>query len=165
MLREIPLPELNGQMPEQVQLFAAEGLRRAKRIDCFDFVPSQAEAVYRALAALPAQGRFCEWGAGIGINTGIAALLGYEAYGIEIHPQLASAARQLLADFQIQADIATGDYFVLSRPADVYFTYCWPGQMARVEEHFAQFAPPEARLLICHGAEDIRCKVAGVRSP
>jgi hypothetical protein len=43
--------------------------------------------------------------------------------------------------------------------ADYYFTYCWPGQMSQVEERFLEIAPANARLLICHGAEDIRCKV------
>jgi len=52
-----------------------------------------------------------------------------------------------------------GDYFALRVPADVYFTYCWPSMISRTEDLFVATAPPGARLLICHGAEDIRCMV------
>ena len=50
-------------------------------------------------------------------------------------------------------------FFDVHRDADVYFNYCWPSQMRCVEEHFLSVAPNHAKLLICHGASDIRCKV------
>ncbi len=157
-LTELPLEPFRGPLPREAAQFVRQGLARARSIDCFDFVPSDYSVFYGVLAALE-RGRFSEWGSGIGIATGLAGLLGFKAQGIEIHPELAVASRLLLADFGIAATIETGDYFEMAHNADVYFTYCWPGKMLRTEQHFIDTAPNTARLLICHGAEDIRCKV------
>ena len=162
-LSELPLNPLHGPLPRRWVEFVREGLKRARSIDCFDFVPSDYSVVHGALAALP-RGRFSEWGSGIGLATGLAGLLGFEAHGIEIHPALADASRLLLADFGIAATIETGSYFEIDDAADVYFTYCWAGQMRRTEDRFIETAPDGARLLICHGAEDIRCKVTSAFS-
>ena len=158
MLIEIPVNSTVRAMSKSVSEFIDEGLRRSKTIDCFDFVPSNYRMVYSALWSIPRE-RFCEWGSGMGIVTGLAEMLGFEACGIEIDAQMAAASRELLADFGLAAPIEMGDYFEIGRDADVYFTYCWPGQMPRVEQHFLSVTPDHAKLLICHGAEDIRCKV------
>jgi hypothetical protein len=158
MLEEIPLTPSDAPLPERAAAFIEEGLRRSKGIDCFDFIPSDYRVVYGALGVV-AVGRFCEWGSGIGIVTGLAAMLGFGAMGIELHAELAAASRELLADFGLKATIVTGDYLERADQADVYFVYCWPGQMNRVEERLERIAPAHARLLICHGAEDVRCKV------
>ena len=159
MLEEVQLTPVFGPMGKADAEFVIEGLRRSRTIDCFDFVPSNYNTVYSVLAALPPGGRFCEWGSGIGIVTGLAARLGFAACGIEIHAKMAAASRQLLADYGLSATIETGSYFEMERAADNYFTYCWPSKWQRVEEHFESVAPAHARLLMCHGAEDIRCKV------
>lgn len=158
MLTEIPIPTRDTPIPAVVDELAAKALLRSKSIECFGFVASSHAMVYRVLDALP-RGTFCEWGSGMGINTGIAALLGFEAAGIELHPKLASASRELLAEYGLDATILTGDFLEIERPADIYYVYCWPGQMLEVEAHFVAKAPPSAKLLICHGAEDVRCKV------
>ena len=158
MLSEIPLIFTVRAMSKSVSEFIDEGLRRSKTIDCFDFVPSNYQVVYAVLQAMP-RGRLCEWGSGMGIVTGLAEILGFDACGIESDTQMADASRQLLADFRLSAAIETGDYFEIGCDADIYFTYCWPGQIPRVEQHFLSVTPDHARLLICHGAEDIRCKV------
>jgi hypothetical protein len=156
-LRQVPLAHSPEPVPDSAVAFVQEGLRRAKAIDCFDFVPSDFLSLYAILANIP-RGRFCEWGSGMGIGVGLAASLGFEAHGIEIDPALATASRSLLTDFGLSATVTTGSYFDEHLAADVYFTYCWPSQMMKVEEHFLKVAPQESRLLICHGAEDIRCK-------
>ncbi len=158
MLREIQLTSTARAMSKSVSEFINEGLRRSKTIDCFDFVPSNYQMVYAVLRTMPRES-FCEWGSGIGIVTGLADMLDFDACGIEINKQMAAASRKLLADFRLYPAIKTGDYFKIDCDADVYFTYCWPGQMQRVEQHFLSVTPDHARLLICHGAEDIRCKV------
>jgi hypothetical protein len=159
MLIEIPVDSTVRAIPKSVSEFIDEGLRRSKSIDCFDFVPSNYPTVYSVLWPMPRE-RFCEWGSGMGIVTGLAEMLGFDACGIEIDAQMAAASRELLADFGLAATIETGDYFDICRDAEVYFTYCWPGQMQRVEQHFlSSVTPDHAKLLICHGAEDIRCKV------
>ena len=157
-LVELPLNPFHGPLPRRSAEFIRQGLQRARSIDCFDFVPSDYAVVHGVLASLR-RGRFEEWGSGIGIVTGLAEMLGFEAHGIELHPALADAARLLLGDFGLSATIETGDYFQIDRPADVYFTYCWPGRMVRTEQRFMDTAPNHARLLICHGAEDVRSKV------
>jgi len=157
-LHQVPLVHSTEPVPDPAVAFAQEGLDRAKAIDCFDFVPSSFSSLYAILVNI-SRGRFCEWGSGIGIGVGMAASLGFDACGIEIDPALAVASRSLLTDFGLSATVTTGSYFDEHPAADVYFTYCWPGQMMKVEEHFLKVAPQESRLLICHGAEDIRCKI------
>jgi hypothetical protein len=57
------------------------------------FVPSVPERVFAVLEEvttrnLPPNRVFCEWGSGFGTATCLAALLGYEAYGLEIEAEL-----------------------------------------------------------------------------
>jgi hypothetical protein len=127
-------------------------------LDAFGIVASRHSHVYRLLDALP-RGTFCEWGSAMGVNLGIAAMLGYKATGIELEPAVADASRQLLADFGLEATVLTGSYYDIDQAADYYYVYCWPTEMTAVQTHFVGKAPDAAKLLICHGAEDIRCKV------
>ena len=138
--------------------FTEAALARAKRIDCFGFVPSQPHALAPWLEALP-PGRFCEWGSGIGIGTAIATYLGHQAIGIELNAELAAASRELHRDFDLAIEIHEGSMFEIPVEADYYFAYPWPGQMAKVQEHFLHHTPAAARLLIAHGHEDIRSVV------
>ncbi len=161
MLIEIPLVVPDVPIPTMIGELARAGMQRSKSIDCFDFVPSDFSLIYRVLHSMP-RGSWCEWGSGMGINTGIASFLGFEAVGIEIDPQLVTASRELLSTFGLSATILAGSYFEISVNADFYFVYCWPGQMSQVEDHFLASAPDSAKLLICHGAEDVRCKVKAV---
>jgi hypothetical protein len=64
------------------------------------FVPSVPERVYAVLAEvtsrqLPPTRVFCEWGSGFGTVTCLAALLGYEAYGLEIDAELVRLSRAM----------------------------------------------------------------------
>lgn len=157
-LLETALESSEAPLPQVAESLIAEGLQRSRQIDCFDFVPSDYRVVYRVLDSLP-RGRFCEWGSGMGIVTALAELLGFDAAGVEISVELAEASRRLLRTFHLTAPILTGDYYDIETAADWYFTYCWPGQVGRVEERFLEIAPAHARLLICHGAADVRCKI------
>ena len=149
------------EVPENVLRFAAEGIARSKTIEGFGFVSSDSVHVWRVLSCLK-QGRFCEWGSGMGIVTGMARMLGHEAIGIEWNEGLASASRTLLREFNLDCQIHHASYFDRSVDADYYFVYCWPGQMNRVQEWFETSTPADAKLLICHGAADVRCKIRGV---
>ncbi len=159
MLVEQPLPvDLDAVVPDRILQFVDIALPRGKAIDCFDFVCSDSSHVWRAFSALE-KGRLCEWGSGIGIATGIARMVGHEATGIEINENLAAESRRVLHEFDLDCDILHGSYFNEHVEADYYFVYCWPGKMIQVQQHFENVAPAHAKLLICHGAEDIRCKV------
>ena len=68
--------------------FAEDGHRRFPR-----YLPSEFVTAYDAIVAVKNEGLaegpvFCEWGSGFGVATCLAALLGYEAYGIEIEQSL-----------------------------------------------------------------------------
>jgi SAM-dependent methyltransferase len=74
------------------------------------FVPSVPERVFAVLAEvtnrhLSPTRVFCEWGSGFGTATCMAALLGYEAYGLEIEAELvrlsSAIARRLGIPVQI----------------------------------------------------------------
>jgi len=153
-----PLLRISGPLPHRAADLIDEGLRRSESVECFGFVPSEYRVLYACLAALP-RTSFCEWGSGMGIGVGLAAMLGFDASGIEITPALADASRGLLRDFGIEATIATGSYFEIPSHADIYFTYSWPSQIRGIEEHFVATAPAHAKLLICYSAGDVRCKV------
>src|SRR5262244_859764 len=64
------------------------------------FVPSVPERVFAVLEEvtrrqLPPTRVFCEWGSGFGTATCLAALLGYEAYGLEIDEELVQLSRAI----------------------------------------------------------------------
>lgn len=156
-LVEMNVEPIATAMQERLARMLAEGVRRARKIDCFDYIPSNAMMLYAHLNSLP-RGRFCEWGSGMGLGLGIAAWLGFEAMGVELNPELAQASRDLLGEYQLKADVLTGSYYDTPCEADYYFVYCWPSQVRTVEPHFAAVAPAGAKLLICDGAEALRCK-------
>lgn len=155
MLREISWEWQESPLSERAAELIRRGADVGKSIDCFDFVPSDHRYVWNVLNSFP-RGRFCEWGSGAGVVTGLAAILGFESTGIELNPQLAAASQSLLRDLKIDAVITNGDYMQVATNADIVFVYCWPGQMQRTEERFLVTTPQEALLLACHGAADVR---------
>jgi len=81
-----------------------------------NFVHCDPILVYSAIAYvteldLPLGRVFCEWGSGFGMSTCIAALLGYEAYGIEIDPDVVAYSRNLARRQNINATILETSYF------------------------------------------------------
>jgi len=156
-LCEVELPRRATAMSFDMAAFVDEGLRRAETVDCFDFAPSNPDMLHAALSGLR-RGRFCEWGSGIGIGVGIAEILGFRAVGFEINEPLAEASRQLLRDFDLRSDIVTGSFSDIDCEAEIYFVYGWPSQMRSIRSRYVSLARPESSLLICHGAEDLRCE-------
>ena len=53
---------------------------------------------------------FCEWGSGFGVNTCLAAMLEFDAWGIEVEGELVAAARRLAADFDLPAEFVRGSF-------------------------------------------------------
>jgi len=164
MLVEQRLAPSDRPMSQAAQELVKEGRSRFETVDCFEFVPSNYEMVWSLLDALP-RGRFCEWGSGLGIVTGLAEILGFDAHGIEIDAELALAARRLLADVGLSSQIETGDFLTIQFEADIYFVYCWWSKVRDTESRFSAVAPADAKLLVYHGQSDIRCKVRGEERP
>ena len=136
--------------------FLRDGRSRFKEINCFDFIPSNYENAWSVLDQL-SRGTLCEWGSGLGIVVGLAEILGYDSCGIEIDPVLAEASRDLLREHGLKASITTGIYLDETPVSDYYYVYCWPGQIESVECRFVEIAPPDGRLLICYGQDELRC--------
>ncbi len=119
---EIDFPRKPVEMPEKIQYFLEEADRR---VDSFyeeglarrypRFIPSDPSVVYSAIASLKGSGQlqgnvFCEWGCGHGIAAGFAALLGMEAYGIEIETELVDRAILLMRDTNVPVEILETSY-------------------------------------------------------
>ena len=79
--------------------------------DFHPFVAADYDRVLEALLALRAPGlRFLEWGSATGVITIMADLLGFEAYGIELDPELVEVARGLAARFDSGARFVAGSF-------------------------------------------------------
>lgn len=154
---EVPLTATDRPLCEAARQLIDQGRQRFSSLWVFDFVPCNYEVLWNVLDSLP-RGRFCEYGSGWGIATGLAELLGFDAWGIELSGELATASRQLLSEHGLGARIEQGDYLQRQDQADIYFTYAWPSHMRLIEAHFVRIAPSGSRLLYCHGQDDIRCR-------
>jgi hypothetical protein len=123
----VPLQELTlsldcGELPPDVAKLLAEADRRCDEFFAAGlgrrfsrYLPSDPIIVYAAMAGLRSGGRlrgdvFCEWGCGFGVATCVASLIGFEAYGIEIEPELADRATCLAEDFEIPVEILNTSY-------------------------------------------------------
>src|SRR5262249_27656087 len=109
----MPLRELDVTVPIlELPAEAARFILEAEdRIDRFQwecrvpaFVPCDYAAAFGVLRAISqsalARGRrFCEWGSGFGVVVGLAAMLDFDACGIEIERSLVEEARKLADDF------------------------------------------------------------------
>tara|TARA_R110000850_G_scaffold14189_6_gene45478 strand:+ start:1449 stop:2105 length:657 start_codon:yes stop_codon:yes gene_type:complete len=121
-LQEITLPSGPGAMPNDVSALIIEANRRAEKF--YDaglglrypkYIPSDPKVVHAAIAFLKEEGHlqgdvFCEWGCGFAIASGIASLLGMQAYGIEIEDELVDRATQLMEDLKLPVEILQTDY-------------------------------------------------------
>lgn len=169
-LRRITMLAVSGKrgseivIPEFTRPLIASAAVAGKSVNCFDFVPSDYEEVWKVLREIrhrfgeSAEPSFCEWGSGLGVVTGMAEILGFRASGIEIDATLAEQSRELLKRHGLQATIVTGSYLETTHTADVIFVYCWPSRMLETQQHFIDAASEDALLLICHGASDVRCR-------
>src|SRR5262245_60803488 len=107
---DVRLPSEVPAIPADVERYLREAERRIVQFQQSahipGFVPSDYYRVYGVLRAIAEQSeapgqRFCEWGSGFGVVAGLAAFLGFEAWGIEIEAELVEAARTLAADFEL----------------------------------------------------------------
>lgn len=188
-LIDLPLQIATEPIPANVRAFLREAGRRVRRFSQDHhvpaFVPSDFGAVYSVLHALAeadlAPGDlFCEWGSGLGVVTCLASLLGFDARGIEIEPDLVDASRELAADFDLPVEFAEGSFIPngsehgITSPSEfawlssaegggheelgmapdefgVIFAYPWPDEEWVVEALFEYCAGGDAVLVTYHG--------------
>jgi hypothetical protein len=116
--------DFSEPIPSRIELFLADA---TTRIDEFvdehrddpaaGFVPSDYGLVYRGLRALRdgmpalmAGELFCEWGSGLGIVASMAAMLGFDAIGIELEPRLANASQTLINAHRLPVRVIQGSF-------------------------------------------------------
>lgn len=159
-------------------------LSEQQRVGRSDFY-QVAEALAGLRVVLGPDPRFAEWGSGFGINTCVAALLGYQAVGIELDPELVSYSRQLATDYQLSATFWQGNFLPAEarqlldpvdriwitsleggevyaaetcslQDFDVIFAYPAPGETRFLFDVFEQFAAADTRLISFHGGGEMR---------
>lgn len=118
---EIDLTIDAADLPSDVAAFLHEAQDRVRQfvdrnpVLTSGFVPSDFVTVYRALRAIArknlAPGNlFCEWGSGYGAVACLAAMLEFDACGIEIEGRLVDAARRLAGDFGLAVEFVQGSF-------------------------------------------------------
>jgi hypothetical protein len=197
-LKDLNLPIDFDPPPRHVRAFLHEAGRRISRFQDKHsipaFVTSDFEAAYPVLRALAAQTStldgqlFCEWGSGFGVVTCLAAMLGFDACGIEIEGELVDAAQELADDFELPVEFLCGSFIpagskaALSAdgtsfawlttewakardeaelgPADfaVIYAYPWPDEERLIASLFERHAGAGAVLATYHGGEEFRVR-------
>lgn len=122
-IREIDLRPSRKPLPSPVREFITAA---HAAMDAYDarhqyrekpnFVHCDPEQLYGALDYVTSLdltvGRvFCEWGSGFGMGVCLAALLGYQAYGIEIDPDVVRFSRELARSSGIDITILETSWF------------------------------------------------------
>lgn len=174
------LQEANGRI---------EAFQQESRVP--GFVSTDLERAYRVLRAVAQQrlmpgGLFCEWGCGFGAIACLAAMLDFDAVGIEIEAELVQAARQLADDFDVPAEFVNASFLPPgsavqvelglgfawlkaeeARPGDVgfdpddfdiIFAYPWPDEEDVAAALFERYGRPGALLVTYHGGDMFRLR-------
>jgi hypothetical protein len=195
-LVDVELVVDSGPLPGDVARFLCEAEHRIERFQMTSrahaFVPSDYAGAYHVLrsiveASVAPGPRFCEWGSGFGVVASLAALLDYEAYGIEIEPELVESAESLAGDFEVPvtfvrdsfippggedcADVPTSfgwltadagradqELDLATDDFDVVFAYPWPDEEKVIDDLFYRFGAVGAVLVTYHGGEGFRVR-------
>jgi hypothetical protein len=191
-LIDLDVPPSEGRMPRDVQKFLHEAERRIRKFQrdahLPAFVPSDFGCVWNVLRAFAAADLapgqlFCEWGSGFGVIACLAAMLDFDAFGIEVEGELVDEARRLADDFGLPVEFAHGSFLPNGTRADgeyawlstdaadaheelgldaedfgVIFAYPWPDEEGLTERIFEQHAAAGAVLVTYHGGDDFRLR-------
>ena len=179
------LPPIDPALRVRLAQLSAEGWELWERFDIevrtrgfHPFVAADYEKVLETLIRLREPGlRFLEWGSATGVITIMADLLGFEAHGIELDPDLVAVARELARRNASQARFTAGSFLPTGyewRPRhseakiryigtgvsgypemghplddfDLVFGFPWGGEAGLMLDLMRCYGNPEARLLI-----------------
>jgi len=195
----VNLPDALVAVGDEESAFLREADRRINEYlearsdrNVYGFVPSDFVAVHSALRtivdeAIAPGNTFCEWGSGLGVVASLAAMLGFDAWGIEIDHDLVAASEALANDFDLPVNFVCGNFippggevcadktgelaWLAMGGADAYeemgldpedfdviFAYPWPGEEHVIAEMFDRHAAVGAVLLTYHGLEGVRLR-------
>jgi len=198
-LVDVNLPDALEAVGDEESAFLREADRRINEyLDArsdrngHGFVPSDFVAVHSAMRAIAdgpvAPGNtFCEWGSGLGVVASLAAMLGFDAWGIEIDRDLVATSEALADEFDLPVSFVCGNFIPpggdvcaddMGEPAwlamgganaydemaldpedfDVIFAYPWPGEERVIAEMFDRHAAVGAVLLTYHGLAGMRLR-------
>jgi hypothetical protein len=195
-LIEVEVAAVPSPLPGDVRVFLREARRRIEQFqeECRvpGFVTSDFAQVYETLTAIEAArlapgSLFCEWGSGFGVVACLAALLDFDACGIEIEDELVCQAQRLADDFELPARFFQGSFLTLEDerglepfaeyawmttdgqrrggeldldPADfdVVFAYPWPDEEQLLARLFERHARAGAVLVSYHGGDRMRVR-------
>jgi hypothetical protein len=202
-LIDLSIPHSDAGIPPEVRRFIRDAERRIDDFQVWSripaFVPGNYEGAFRALRALAENpltrgSRFCEWGSGYGVVACLAAMLDFDACGIEIEAELVAEARRLADDYSLSVEFvagsfvprggerrvyAAGEYAWMTTDSDyayeelgldpddmdVVFAYPWPDEEAVTSELFDRYAGPGAVLVTHHGGDDFRLRRKAAKKP
>jgi hypothetical protein len=195
-LVDLPPFSRSATLPVGVRKFLRDAERRIEQFR-WDrhfpaFVPSDFAEIYTTLAALESSGLlegrwFCEWGSGFGVIACLAAMLEFDAWGIEIEGELVDAARSLAEDYSLPALFVRGSFIPAGGHAfvktagqcawlaaiagggheelgldpddfDVIFAYPWPDEEILTEKLFERYARDGAVLMTYHEVGGLRLR-------
>lgn len=193
-LKDLHLPVSLAPLPPEVRRFLRAANRRVERFrrerPIGGFVPCDFERAYAVLHALAgshltAGNLFCEWGSGFGVVACLAAMLEFDACGIEIEPELVEAATQLADDFDLPVQFMQGSFIPRGAAIgsagrseyswlatdeddlelgpddfDVIFAYPWPDEEQLAADLFERYARAGAVLVTYHGGEEFQLRRA-----
>jgi hypothetical protein len=195
-LVDLNVPIIETNVPRGVRVFLREAKRRIERFQASGcvpaFVPSDFERAYRLLHLLASTNLttgclFCEWGSGFGVITCLAALLGFEACGIEIEVELVEAAQQLADDFGLSVDFVLGSFIpkadevyvnadgafswlttdrgdadrelgLAAAEPNVVYAYPWPDEERVIADLFERNTTVGTILVSYHGGDQFRLR-------
>lgn len=179
-----PTPPGEAVLFDRLRQVCEEGLKIAARYDpsttgsWHPFFPAEYDAVLNTLLEIRDRpGRFLELGSGTGVIAIMADLLGFEACGIEIVPELVSEARELARRHGSSARFAAGSFIptgyqwttkdgdsrmgTVGNAAPAYpelhceltdfdwiYAYPWPGEAEIIRDLVRRCGAPDATLIL-----------------